>query len=164
MTIALINEADIRNAARAVVNKVTAEVLEILPHAQVEEIGSTAIAGSLTKGDIDLLVLVDEDKFGNSETLLTAQFAINEMDLLAYFQSYTLCRDGFDVGLQLTIANEANFKFVAFRNCLRSNPELVEQYNQIKLNAQHCTMDDYRLAKHQFIEAVLNNTAYFPAS
>uniref|UniRef100_UPI0013D7C3A7 GrpB family protein n=1 Tax=Escherichia coli TaxID=562 RepID=UPI0013D7C3A7 len=46
--------------------------------------------------------------------------------------------------------------FVRFRDILRSDQHLLERYNALKLNYQNASMQDYRIAKSEFIQLALN--------
>ena len=55
------------------------------------------------------------------------------------------------------VVNGSEFEFfLDFRNKIRSNPELVLKYNQLKLNYQNKSHQDYLNAKSSFINSVLN--------
>ena len=45
-------------------------VSTVLPDASIEHIGSSAVPGSLTKGDVDIMVLVDETEIMNAVSLV----------------------------------------------------------------------------------------------
>lgn len=65
---------------------------------------------------------------------------------------------GEDVALQV-VANGSEFDFfLRFRDKLRESPELVQQYNELKVSCSGCSHDEYRQKKSAFIESVLGQT------
>lgn len=61
-----------------------------------------------------------------------------------------------DVAIELLAKGSTFRSFVTFRDYLRSSQDLVEQYNQLKLNCAALSMDEYRARKTHFIHQVLN--------
>jgi GrpB-like predicted nucleotidyltransferase (UPF0157 family) len=60
-----------------------------------------------------------------------------------------------DVAFQL-VANGSEFEFfLIFRDKLRANPSLVQQYNALKMSCEGLSQDDYRRKKSDFINHVL---------
>ncbi|MFB9974358.1 GrpB family protein [Allobacillus sp. GCM10007489] len=53
-------------------------IQKLLPEADIQHIGSTAILGSLTKGDLDIQVRVSAAEFLRAVTVLTKHYEINE--------------------------------------------------------------------------------------
>lgn len=159
MSVHLVHEKDVRNENRHVVNALSNEILSLLPTAQIEEIGSTAIPNSLTKGDVDLVVIVKKALFSVAKKKLDVAFESNHMEGIPYFYSYAGTRFGIEFGIQLSIEEEQSFRFVEFRDLLRASPALVDQYNIIKKEASNLSMEEYRAKKNEFIESVLGTKA-----
>jgi GrpB-like predicted nucleotidyltransferase (UPF0157 family) len=155
MTVRLVYEKDIRFESRKVVRTLTMEIANLFPAASIEEIGSTSIPGSLTKGDVDLAVFVKEMRFPEAKRMLDTVYEPNEVEHGACFSSYKGVRCGIDFGIQLCAYEAVNFRFVEFRDILRAHPELVTQYTAVKQDAAKLTMDEYRIKKNEFIESVL---------
>ncbi len=155
MSVSLVHEKDIRIESQNVVRALTGEIASLIPMAIIEEIGSTAIPGSLTKGDIDLVVLVKKTEFSDAKRSLSAAYEWNEMEDIEYFSSYKGVRSGIEFGIQLSTNELQSFRFIEFRDILNANPDLVAQYNAIKQEAAEFTMDEYRIVKNEFIESVL---------
>lgn len=133
-------------------------IIQSIPYIEVKHIGSSAIKGAISKGDLDILVRVEKDDF--EETICKIQalgFEIKQDT----FRSDTLCMlvtDEFDedVAIQL-IAKGSKFEdFVRFRDIMNANPALVEEYNRLKLAAEGLPEDVYRARKSDFIESLLN--------
>lgn len=133
------------------------ELRSILPNARIEHIGSSAIPGSISKGDLDIFVGV-EHSFFNQALLLIKNIDFNEKK--GTFRSEELCmlvtdKFNYDVAVQL-VSNGSEFEdFLVFRNKLRTDENLVKEYNQTKLLAQSLSDSEYREEKNKFIEKVL---------
>jgi GrpB-like predicted nucleotidyltransferase (UPF0157 family) len=132
-------------------------VLQVLPSAEVEHIGSSAIRGAISKGDLDILVRVPKSDF--EAAILKIQslgFTIKEGTL----RTESLCmletkEFGEDVAIQL-IEGDSEFEFfIKFRDLLNSNPQLVDQYNELKMKSVGMTPENYRAEKSKFIESIL---------
>ena len=128
-----------------------------LPRAEVDHIGSSAIVGAISKGDLDILVRVDKTQLEDGIKIIQGLgFEIKERTL----RTESLCmlyttEFNEDVAIQL-IARGSEFEdFLRFRDRLNSNPELVAQYNQMKLSASGYSPNEYRKIKSAFIEKVL---------
>jgi GrpB-like predicted nucleotidyltransferase (UPF0157 family) len=126
-----------------------------LPHADVREVGSTAIPGSIGKQDIDILVRVPRDGFAVARQRLDALFERDAQQMAnARYQGYTLSRDP-DVSVQLTVTGCRHDVFLPFLEALQADPQLLQAYEQLKRDWDGKPMQAYRRAKARFIEQVL---------
>ena len=139
-------------------SELQAELIKILPNSRVEHIGSSSIPGTISKGDLDIFVGVDQCDFKSSVALISKIGFHQKADTL---QTKSLCMMitnsySEDVAIQV-VANGSEFEsFLDFRDKLRSNPELIVKYNQLKFNCKGMAQDMYREIKSSFIESVLN--------
>lgn len=137
--------------------KLRTEVSQLLPFARIEHIGASSIPGSISKGDLDVFVGVDADQFQNSLDILKT---IGYQEKQGTFRSDDLCmlitdKYHHDVAIQL-VRNGSEFEdFLRFRDALRANKNLVDQYNQIKREAVSLPENEYRSKKAIFIQSVL---------
>jgi GrpB-like predicted nucleotidyltransferase (UPF0157 family) len=137
-----------------------AEVVSIgraLPGMRIEHIGSSAIPGALSKGDIDLCVLVPAVQF---EQALAGLERLGYREKFDTLRTDDLCmlvspRQDIDLAVQLVVQGSEFEFFLTFRDALRASTQLVERYNQVKQQTAHLGEDEYRAAKSSFIEMVL---------
>jgi len=123
--------------------------------ADVLEVGSTAVAGVIGKGDIDLLVRCDAADFARVRALLDAAFARDEQQLSNdVYQGYRVA-SRHDVAIQFTVRGGPHDLFTDFVDALRGDSDLVERYNALKRAHHGKPMNEYREAKSAFIAAVL---------
>ncbi|RYZ81955.1 MAG: GrpB family protein [Proteobacteria bacterium] len=133
------------------------ELSTLLPHAKIDHIGSTSIAGALTKGDLDILVRVQKSDF---ETTLLEIKEIGFTEKFGTLRTPSLCmlvteKYDWDVAIQLVEAGSQFEDFLKFRDRLNADPALVNEYNQLKLSASGADPVEYRAKKSTFIERVL---------
>ncbi len=136
---------------------IAAQLRSALPSATVEHIGSSAVPGAISKGDLDVYVAVRSDEFLHAVETLRGLGFRDRTDTLRTEQLYPFTGDGFpiDVGIQL-VERGSRFEFFRrFRDLLKSDSELLERYNQLKLDAASLDDDAYRGLKSSFIEAIL---------
>lgn len=151
-----VSERDVRPAVSSVFEEVAAELLRVFPSAVVEHVGATSIPGTMTKGDLDICVLVEQSDFDDADRALGALFERNvgshKSDSLSSFvdESRTV-----SVGIQLVVIGGPEDFFVKWRNLLRGSRQLIEKYNALKCLWQGRSHRAYRTAKSEFIERLL---------
>jgi GrpB-like predicted nucleotidyltransferase (UPF0157 family) len=151
--ISLVPVANIEERVNRTFASLESSILSLLPRARVEHIGATAIPGSLTKGDVDVLVLVSAPAFSDAEATLAAKFARNRnSEVTGLFASFEGVLEKIDFGIQLTTPENTNYNFLQWRDSLLASPDLLAQYNALKQANCHGSMDEYRQAKAEFIE------------
>lgn len=141
----------------AIFDSLKNQVLLALPEVDVEHIGSSAIKGAISKGDLDVLVRASKDNFNEAlEKILSLGFSIKEGSL----RTDSLCMlvtDVFahDVAIQLIERGSEFEDFITFRDRLNDDPGLVSKYNELKIDSVGLSPEEYRSRKSRFIEVVL---------
>jgi GrpB-like predicted nucleotidyltransferase (UPF0157 family) len=154
--IALVREEEIRERVVAIFARRRAELEQLLPGARVEHIGSTAVPGSLTKGDVDICVIVGREQFEPASRALAERFRIHQPENWSpTLASFTVPPDdGIDVGIQLVPAGSSDERaFVGWRDRLLADPDLRDRYDELKRSHRADGMDAYRAAKERLILA-----------
>jgi GrpB-like predicted nucleotidyltransferase (UPF0157 family) len=151
-----VDEQEIRSSVLAVFESLRAIIVALLPQARVEHIGSTAIPGAITKGDLDLCVQVERGEFQEADRILGARFARNVGSAqTASLSSFVDDTWSVPVGVQLVVlGGDADF-FVRWRDVLRRSPAVLREYNLLKSHWQGRSHAEYRAAKTAFIESKL---------
>lgn len=127
-----------------------------LPRADIQHIGSTAIPGTITKGDLDIVVRVKRTDFAPAAGLLARHYARNTASHRSRsFASFKDDHSRPSLGIQLVVCGSATDHFVAFRDRLRADAKLVRRYNALKRRAVGLSMTEYRRRKSAFIERIL---------
>ncbi|PML11454.1 GrpB family protein [Vibrio lentus] len=132
------------------------EIKKLIPNARVEHVGASSIPSAVSKGDLDIFVGVD---LGELEDVIERLTTLGFNEKLDTLRTPELCMlestSSDDVALQV-VANSSEFEFfLRFRDKLRANPALVEQYNTLKMSCEGLPQDEYREKKSTFIEHVL---------
>ncbi|CAH6842362.1 conserved hypothetical protein [Vibrio chagasii] len=143
-------------ACREMFERYERDIKKLLPTARVEHVGASSIPLALSKGDLDIFVGVELNELEDAAERLTLLGFKEKLDTL---RTSELCMlesiYSDDVALQV-VANGSEFEcFLAFRDKLRTNPTLVQQYNALKVHCEGWPQDEYREKKSAFIESVL---------
>lgn len=124
----------------------------MLPDTDVQHVGGTAVPGALTKGDVDLCVRVAQVRFQDAVAALRSVYAIHQPEnWTATYASFKDETGELPVGIQLTVAGSLDDHFVATRDLLRSDANLLLRYNALK-SAHRRDNDRYREAKATFFD------------
>ncbi len=135
-------------------------VQALLPDATIEHVGSSAIPGALTKGDVDVMVQVEAAEFASAQSALDSRFSYNpEMPPEDKFVSFSGEYQGMDFGIQLVSGNDDQFGFLRWREALKADSELLAQYNRAKQSRADLDMEAYRAAKSALILSFLEENA-----
>jgi GrpB-like predicted nucleotidyltransferase (UPF0157 family) len=138
-------------------DKLAPKLKVALPASHVEHIGSSAIAGCMSKGDLDIYVGVESNTFQHAIRAIEGMgFTIKQNT----FRSDELCPfegAGFpaDVGIQLVAVGSKFEFFLIFKNRLNASEALRQEYNQLKEACVGLTPEEYRKMKSIFIASVL---------
>lgn len=149
---------DVHDLAEGVVDAHRKVVLELVPGAEVEHVGATAVPGALTKGDVDVLVRVGEAEFPAAVEALSCRYAIHQPhNWTPTLASFTDPDAGeLPVGIQLVVRGSDTDKFFGpFRDALIGSDALLAEYNELKLHLDGLEYERYTEQKGQFVERVL---------
>jgi GrpB-like predicted nucleotidyltransferase (UPF0157 family) len=151
-------EEDVRDLAEAAFDEHRRAVLALIPSADVEHVGATAVPGALTKGDVDVLVRVSHPEFTAAVEVLSGRYAIHQphnwTPTLASFTAPAAAKIG--VGIQLVVeGSEPDGFFGPFRDALITSPALLAEYNRLKQQLDGLDYQRYTDRKGEFVERVL---------
>lgn len=151
-----------RAAAEQLFTQIASTLRELLPaSAEIRHIGATAITGCLTKGDLDIVVRVEQEHFARADELLAKRFARNTGSVQAgTFSAFEDAGSSPPLGIQLTAVDGPYDDFHLFVDALQRDPQLVAKYNGLKSRFDGQPMQDYRAAKDAFIAEVLASIAH----
>lgn len=147
-----------QSRAAEVYAEVHEQLLSVLPRARIEHIGASSVPGAASKGDIDVCVAVPKTEFDRAVlTIQTLGWRIKTDT----FRSEQLCmlegpRTDIPVSVQLIEIGSRFEFFFHFRDLLKSNPELLSQYNELKCRFAGHGDQVYRDEKAKFIHAALD--------
>ena len=122
----------------------------VLPYAEIEHIGATSVPGTITKGDLDINVRVNLEKFQDATKILEGIYEINQPE--NWSEGYASFKDDSrDLGIQLTVLGSPDDFFVTQREYFKVHPDKVVELNAIKKEFEGKDMDEYRKAKGVFL-------------
>jgi GrpB-like predicted nucleotidyltransferase (UPF0157 family) len=153
----LVKQSDISVKIDRIFSEVEKNIQVALPSSRIEHIGATAIPNSITKGDLDIFVGVSVAEFDNAIKAIKQLGFTEKLDTLRTDSLFMMVSDkyGEDVAVQV-VANGSEFEsFIDFRDKLRTSPNLVSEYNNIKQGAKSESQERYREIKSSFIKSVL---------
>jgi GrpB-like predicted nucleotidyltransferase (UPF0157 family) len=129
----------------------------LLPRARIEHVGSTAVPGSITKGDLDICVIVTASEFPEAVAHLDLGYARNTgSDWTTEFAAFASReREPVDVGVQLVVEGSSADIFVRWRELLIADGQVRSEYDRLKLRHEGGSMDAYRREKSAFIREAL---------
>ena len=151
-------EAEIRAAALSAFESHRDRVRALVPEAEVEHVGATSVPGAMTKGDLDLLVRVEPERFERAVAALRGAYAVHQPEnWTPTFASFVDPQaTELPVGVQLAVAGSADEAlFGPFREALIRDPALLAEYNALKLRLDGEDYERYTEAKGEFVERVL---------
>ena len=138
-------------------NMIQSQLKSIVADAEIHHVGSTAIPGLLTKGDLDVQIRVSAEQFEYAKAELARLYPVNEGGFRGSeaisFEDYTAQPS---VGIHLTVTGSPSDVQVRFRDLLLSSSTLRREYDELKRLHEGCPMEEYRMAKAEFVGRVLS--------
>jgi GrpB-like predicted nucleotidyltransferase (UPF0157 family) len=151
-TVRFSNDERVFKAAERLYGAIEGQLRRLLPQADIRHVGSTAVPGSMTKGDLDVVVRVQPADFKLSEELLGAKFDRNTGSERTHdFSAFKDDSATPDLGIQLVAVGGPADNFHIWVQQLLDDPTLRRQYDELKLKFEGRDMEEYRLVKSDFI-------------
>lgn len=101
------------------------EISRLIPQADIQHVGSTAIPGSLTKGDLDIQVRISPEKFKHAVNILSEMYETNNGSIKTKeFRAFKDDETNPPLGIQLTVIGSEFDFFWKFRDVLLQNMDL----------------------------------------
>ncbi|RVT84773.1 GrpB family protein [Inhella crocodyli] len=146
--------ADYQPLLRQKFEQVRHRLLARWPTARIEHIGASSLPGAVSKGDLDVLMLVAPKDLEAVRMVLVDDGYTEKTDTL---RTSMLCMlEAHDHAVQLVAAGSRHERdFLTFRDRLRADPHRVAEYNALKRQHAGASDADYRAAKAAFIQLVL---------
>lgn len=131
------------------------KVLEIMPYAEFEHVGGSAIPGLETKGDLDMQIRVEAEEFEKAvkscDSIFTRRYEELWNNEFALFKDST---QDIKTDIMVTVKNSAYDSFYAIRDAMIKDPSLLQRYIELKKQYPSFLSDEYRKAKHLFFRQV----------
>ena len=127
---------------------------------QIEHIGSSAVAGLISKPILDVLVVVEEiDYVDTTNSLWEAYgYEVKGEAGIAYRRYFRKESEvpGVHIHVFDRFSKREIERHIAFRDFLRVHPDVANDYGQLKQSIlqQGCTREQYQQQKANFVQAV----------
>lgn len=155
------NQTKFKQDVKEVFLREKKKILRIVPKADIQHIGSTAVVGHLTKGDLDIQVRVTEKDFQRARQELSKIYKPNKGNPST--KTYLSLKNDnakIPLGIQLTVIGSKEDTFSILRDILSKNRKLSQKYNALKKRYQGKPMREYRKAKGKFFEKILKTKRF----
>lgn len=144
-------------AVGKVLKQISALLAHLLPEAESYHIGSTAIPGALTKGDLDVLLRVESTQFESAVDVLRKHFDVKQSENWEpCFASFGNDTDYvLPLGIQLAVKESDADVFLFIHDYLVGHPEVLEAYNRVKQEYADRSSDEYWAAKDRILGPIV---------
>jgi GrpB-like predicted nucleotidyltransferase (UPF0157 family) len=133
----------------------------LIPNADVQHVGSTAIPNSLTKGDIDIQIRVSKVQFTQAVEALSTVYESNEGSVKTNeFRAFKDDANTPPLGIQLTVKGSELDFFWKFRDVLLQNNQYRIEYDELKRSFEGLEMEAYREAKNLFFSKIMRTPEF----
>jgi GrpB-like predicted nucleotidyltransferase (UPF0157 family) len=141
-------EPAIRDVIELRRREIFSELEDLLPLAEIEHVGSTAVRGGWTSGEVDIQVRVEQAQLEEAARELGERFQRKEGPVEEDVAVFKL--EGRGVTIILTVQDGPRDVHHKHRDRLRDQPLLRERYDALKRKHQDGDADAYRAAKDAF--------------
>lgn len=143
---------EIFEKAFVIFEKQKSELEKLLPPADIQHVGSCAVPGAMGKFDIDIQIRVTREQFKDTIDILTKHFTLKHPNLwtenLAIFSN----NKEYLIDIMVTvIGSEKDKIYYLIRDALIENPDLLTRYNNMKMECEGKTYEEYRNVKQKFL-------------
>ena len=153
---------EIAPLAQEVVSSFRQDSADILG-TEVHHIGATAIPFGHTKGDVDVNVRVDEAAFALLVPALRERLEVAQPEnWTPTFASFSTDRYPLPLGVQVTVIGSADDFLLELRERMLARPELLHEYDRLKVLAAPQGATAYWNAKNAFLQKLLADSAAVP--
>ena len=133
------------------------QIHSYLPNAEIIHVGSTAVPGCLTKGDIDIVVRVTQLDFLDALAILDGLFFRSNRNATTQdYAEFDFNGGQLPISIQLVSINGAHDDFHKIPSILNRDKNALRRYNDLKMAFNNCDMDEYRRAKSEFLEELIS--------
>lgn len=136
-------------------------IQRLIPGADIQHVGSTAIPNSLTKGDLDIQVRVSEFQFNQAVETLSTVYESNDGSIKT--NEFRAFKDDANIpplGIQLTVIGSEFDFFWKFRDVLLQNELFKIEYDNLKREFEGKDMEAYREAKNDFFSKIIQTSEF----
>jgi GrpB-like predicted nucleotidyltransferase (UPF0157 family) len=154
--VSFVPESEVRAKIAQTYDHLRLTLEALVEGAEIHHVGSTAIPGSLTKGDLDIQIRITETLFESVSSRLRALYTVNEGGFVGTDAiSFEHKERDVPVGIHLTVIDGSCDLQYRFRDRLLASASLQTEYDDLKRRFEGKSMRAYRDAKEQFVLRVM---------
>ena len=125
---------------------------ELLPFSDIQHVGSSSIPGAIGKLDLDFQIRVEEKDFEKVIDILNSNFKEKRKELWKEgFAIFKTIKNNIAIDLVVTVKDSIYDDCYKVRDELRSNKNILEEYNKLKMKYQGKPYSEYSKAKCEFL-------------
>ncbi len=127
------------------------KIINIFPHVDVQHVGSSAVPGALTVGDLDIQIRINKEDVQAMKDFLHTIYHPHREDLWNE-DFFIFCKkdDDIPMSIPVTVMGSRFDEHYRFRDLLISDPEILDTYNKLKLEFDGKEESEYKAAKAKF--------------
>ncbi len=146
-----LSSEEIFEKAREVFEREKKVLESVLPETNIEQVGSSAVPGAIGKFDIDIQIRTIPAHFTETVEIMRLHYPEKHPELwtdeFAIFRS----EESELVDYMVTVIYSKYDDFYRVRDHLIANPDILEEYNNLKRGFEGKTYAEYRKAKAEFL-------------
>lgn len=155
------NQVGVNSDAVDEFNTQKERIRKVIPDADIQHVGSSAIPNSLSKGDLDIQVRVSSSSFPQAVEKLSKLYDLNKGSTkTSEFRAFQDDTTSSPLGIQLTVIDSEYDFFWKFRDVLLQNDKYRSDYDNLKEKYEAKAMNDYREAKNGFFNRIKQTKEY----
>jgi GrpB-like predicted nucleotidyltransferase (UPF0157 family) len=122
----------------------------------IDHVGGTSIPDCYTKGDLDMDIKTTQKQFPRVIEKLKTIYQIKHPELWTDCFAIFYHEDQLSIDTVVMVENSKYDTFTTFRDILRENRKILDQYNQLKKDIEHLPKAKLSKLKIEFISKVLH--------
>lgn len=127
------------------------ELESILPAVDIQQVGSCAVPGMIGKFDVDIQIRTTFEQFQKVVQILEQNYTPKHPEIWTdEFVAFSNNKE-YLIDLVVTVIDSKHDDFYRVRDALITNPELREEYNNLKKRYEGKSYGEYRKAKMEFL-------------
>lgn len=149
--------AEYQERVEKLFERVKSDIFNSVAFSRFEHIGASSIKNSVSKGDLDIFVGVDRDRFNEAIAKLKEHGFYEKSNTLRTDELCMLITEkyNYDVALQVVVNGSEFEDFIVFRDFMLQRPDLVEELNQLKRTCRSLESEQYRKIKSEWVENII---------
>lgn len=141
---------EIFEKAQEIFSKEKVFLESILPKVDIEHVGSCSVQGAISKFDIDIQIRVTQEQFSGILEIMQKYYEQKYPE--RWNQQFAILKKpNEEMDLILTVIDSRCDDYWKTRDYLRAHPEVLAQYNELKLKYEGKPYAEYRKAKQEFM-------------